>query len=70
MIRQDDGKAKLATHNLNKHLSALQSECKENDNFSSQHLRRKGLHLNLKGNGDLLHIFCYKFEKFQVQPDT
>ena len=49
IIRHDDGKANLTIHNVNKHLPALQSECIENDNSSSQHLKRKGLHLNPKG---------------------
>ena len=53
IIRHDNGKVNLTIHNVNKHLSASQSECIENDNFSSQHLGRKGLHLNPKGKGRL-----------------
>ena len=53
IIRHDDGKANLTIGDINKHLSALQSECIENDNISSQHLGRKGLHPNPKGNGRL-----------------
>ena len=48
IIRYDDGKANLIIHNVNKHFSALKSECIENVNISSQHLGRKELHLNPK----------------------
>ena len=51
IIRHNDGKANLTIRNVNKHLSPLQSECIENDNISSQHLGRKRLHLNPKGEG-------------------
>ena len=37
-----DGKANLTIRNVNKHLSALQSECIENNNISSQYLGQKG----------------------------
>ena len=48
IIRHDDGKANLTIRNINKHLSALQSKCIEKDKMSSQHIGRKGLHLNQK----------------------
>ena len=51
IIRHDDGKTNLMIRNVNKHLSALQSEFTENDSISSQHLGRKELHLNPKGKG-------------------
>ena len=38
IIRHDDGKGNLTIRNVNKHLSALHSECIENDNISPQHL--------------------------------
>ena len=58
-----DRKANLTIRNVNKHLSALQSECIENDNISSQHLRRKGLHLNAKGKSRLALNFMKQTEK-------
>ena len=64
IIRHDDGKANLTIRNVNKHLSALQSECIENDNISSQHLGRKGLHLNPKGKGRLALNFMKQIRKF------
>ena len=42
---------------VNKHLLALQSECIGNDSVSSQHIRRKGLHLNPKSEGRLALSF-------------
>ena len=53
IIRHDNGKANLTIRNVNKHLPALQSEFIENDGISSQHLGRKGLHLNPKGKDRL-----------------
>ena len=53
IIRHDNGKANLTIRNVNKHLPALQSEFIENDDISSQHLGRKGLHLNPKGKDRL-----------------
>ena len=64
IIRHDDGKANLTIRNVNKHLSALQSECIDNDNISSQHLGRKGLHLNPKGKGRLALNFMKQIRKF------
>ena len=64
IIRHDNGKANLTICNVNKHLSALQSECIENDNISSQHLGRKGLHLNPKGKGRLALNFMKQIRKF------
>ena len=58
-----DRKANLTIRNVNKHLSALQSECIENDNISSQHLRRKGSHLNAKGKSRLALNFMKQTEK-------
>ena len=63
IIRHDNGKANLAIRNVNKHSSALQSECIENDNISSQHLRRKGSHLNAKGKSRLALNFMKQTEK-------
>ena len=60
----DDGKANITIRNINKHLSALQSECINNDNISSQHLGRKGLHLNPKGKGRLALNFMKQIRKF------
>ena len=64
IIRHDDGKANLMIRNVNKHLSALQSECIENHSISSQHLGRKGLHLNPKGKGRLALNFLKQIRKF------
>ena len=64
IIRHDNGKANLAIRNVNKHLLALQSECIENDNISSQHLGRIGLHLNPKGKGRLALNFMKQIRKF------
>ena len=64
IIRHDNGKANLTIRNVNKHLSALQLECIENDNISSQHLGRKGLHLNPKGKGRLALNFMKQNQKF------
>ena len=64
IIRHDNGKANLTIRNVNKHLSALQLECIENDNISSQHLGRKGLHLNPKGKGRLALNFMKQIRKF------
>ena len=64
IIRHDNGKANLTLRNVNKHLSALQSECIENDNISSQRLGRKGLHLNPKGKGRLALNFMKQVRKF------
>ena len=63
IIRHDNGKANLTICNVNKHLSALQSECIENDNISSQRLGRKGLHLNPKGKGRLALNFMKQIRK-------
>ena len=64
IIRHDNGKASLTLRNVNKHLSALQSECIETDNISSQRLGRKGLHLNPKGKGRLALNFMKQVRKF------
>ena len=64
IIRHDDGKVNLTIRNVDKHLSALHSECIENDNISSQHVGRKGLHLNPKGKGRLALIFLKQIRKF------
>ena len=53
IIRHDDEKINLAISNVNKHLAASQSECIENYNISSQHLRLKVLYLIPKGKGRL-----------------
>ena len=41
IIRHDDGKKNLAIPKFTKHLSALQSDCFENNNISSLHFGRK-----------------------------
>ena len=64
IIRHDNGKANLAIRNVNKHLPALQSEFIENDGISSQHLGRKGLHLNPKGKDRLALNFRKQILKF------
>ena len=64
IIRHDNGKASLTIRNVNKHLSALQSECIEKHNISSQHFGRKGLHLNPKGKGRLALNFKKQHRKF------
>ena len=64
IIRHDNGKANLTMCNVNKHLSALQSECNEKDNINSQHLGRKELHLNPKGKGRLTLSFMKQIRKF------
>ena len=64
IIRHDNGKANLTIRNVNKHLPALQSEFIENDDISSQHLGRKGLHLNPKGKGRLALNFMKQNQKF------
>ena len=64
IIRHDDGKANLRIRNVNKHLSALQSEFIENDNISSEHLGQKGLHINPKGKGRLALNFMKQIRKF------
>ena len=64
IIRMDDGKANITIRNINKHLSALHSECINNDNISSQYLGRKGLHLNPQGKGRLALNFMKQIRKF------
>ena len=64
IIRHDNGKANITIRNVNKHLSALQSECIENDNISSQRLGRKGLYRNPKGKGRLALNFMKQVRKF------
>ena len=64
IIQHDDGKANLTIRSVNKQLSALQSECTENDNISSQHLGRKGLHRNPKGKGRPALNFLKQIRKF------
>ena len=64
IVRHDDRKANLTIRNVNKHLSSLQSECIENDNISSQHLGRKELYLNPKGEGRLALNFLKQIRKF------
>ena len=64
IIRHDNGKANLTIRNVNKHLSALQSECIENDNISSQHLGGKGLHLTPKGKVRLALNSMKQIRKF------
>ena len=63
IIRHDNGKANLTIRNVNKHLSALQSECIENGNISSKHLGRKVLHLP-KGKGRLALNFMKQIQIF------
>ena len=63
-IIRHNGKANLTIRNVDKHFSALQSECIENGNISSQHLGRKGLHLNPKGKGRLALNFMKQIRKF------
>ena len=60
----ENGKANITIRNVNKHLLALQSECTENDNIRSQHLGRKGLHLNPKGSGRVTLNFMKQIRKF------
>ena len=67
IIRHNDGKANRMIRNVNKHLSALQSDCIENDNISSQYLGRKGLHLNRKGKGRLVLNFMKQIRNFEGQ---
>ena len=43
--------------NVNKHSSALPSECIKSDNISPKHLDRKRLHLNPKGKDRLALSF-------------
>ena len=64
IIRHDDGKANLTICNVNKHLSVLQSESIGNHNICSQHLGRKGLHLNPKGKGRLALNLMKQIQKF------
>ena len=64
IIRHDNGKANLTIRNVNKHLSALQSESIESDNISSQHLGRKGLHLTPKGKVRLALNSMKQIRKF------
>ena len=52
-VRIDHGKANLTLRNVNKHLETINLECIGNFNISTQHLGRKGLHLNSKGKGRL-----------------
>ena len=66
IIRHDDGKAHLRIRNDNKHLPTLQSECTENDNISSQHLGRKGLHLNPKDKGRLALNLLKQIQKLLI----
>ena len=65
IVRNDNGKANLTICNVNKHLSALQSECTETDNISPQNFGRKRLHLNPKGEGGLVLNFLKQIEKFR-----
>ena len=60
----ENGKANITIRNVNKHFLALQPEYTENDNISSQHLGRKGLHLNPKGKGRLALNFMKQIRKF------
>ena len=62
--RHDYGKANLSIRNVNKCLSALQSECIENDNIIAQHLGQKGLDINPKGKGRLALSFLKQIRKF------
>ena len=64
IILHHDGKSNTTTGNVNKHLPALQFECIENDNISSQPLGRKRLHLNPKGKGRLALNFMKQNRKF------
>ena len=64
IIRHDNGKANLTIRNVNKHLSALQSESIESDNISSQHLGPKGLHLTPKGKVRLALNSMKQIQKF------
>ena len=57
-------RANLTIRNVNKYSSALQSECIENDNISSQNLGQKGMHLNPKGKGRLALNFLKQIRKF------
>ena len=57
-------RANLTIRNVNKYLSALHSECIETDNISSQHLGRKGMHLNPKGKGRLALNLLKQILKF------
>ena len=65
IVRNDNGKANLTICNVNKHLSALQSECTENDNICPQNLGWKRLHLNSKGEGGLVLNFLKQIGKFR-----
>ena len=62
--RNDNGKANLTVQHVNKHLSALNLNCIENDNINAQHLGRKGLHLNDKGKGRLALNFLKQLRRF------
>ena len=64
IVRNDNGKANLTICNVNKHLSALQSECTETDNISPQNLGQKRLHLNPKGEILVLN-FLKQIGKFR-----
>ena len=62
IIRHDDGKTNLAISNVNNYLLAVQPECNENDNISSQSLGQKGLHLNPKDQGRLALNFLKQIQ--------
>ena len=63
-VRIDHGRSNLTLRKVNKHLETLNLECTENGNISVQHLGRKGLHLNSKGNGRLALNFLSQIRKF------
>ena len=64
IILHDDGKTNLAISNVNNHLLAVQQECNENNNISSQHLGQKGLHLNPKDKGRLALNFLKQTQTY------
>lgn len=66
-IRHNNQKANLVISNVKKDLSALQQECIENNNISSQNLVRKGLHLNPKVSSRLALNFLKYIKTFEGQ---
>ena len=51
IICTDNRKAQMTINNLNSKLSNLNILCMSNSNVKDDHLGRKGLHLNDRGNG-------------------
>ena len=63
LIRTDNVEASLTVIKTNEHLHGLQMDIIDNGNITSNELKERGLHLNLRGLGKLAIKFISRMKK-------